>query len=113
MSLAEEPELLVIAGTIILATAIILAVVLARAAKQPPPAALITALSMLTLFAIGAAAAIGSGEAWAVAAAGMGALASSTTSLFNRPDPVTQVEKAVAVVQELERREIEDDEEST
>jgi hypothetical protein len=100
-----EPELLVIAGTIILATAIILALVLARAARQPPPAALITALSMLTLFAIGAATATQSGEAWAVAAAGMGALASSTTSLFNRPEPTTQVEKAVAVVQELERRE--------
>jgi hypothetical protein len=77
-----------------------------KAAKLPAPTALITALALLSLFSVAGGIATNNDAAWTIAAAGVGALASSVTTIFQQgkytPD---QVEKAVQVVQELERQE--------
>ena len=95
---------------LILVAAIIMSWAILRSAKYPPPAALITSLTLLTLFAVAGGIATNNDEAWTIAAAGVGALAGSVTSIFQegryKPE---DVEKAVAVVQELEKRENEDD----
>jgi hypothetical protein len=60
----------------------------------------------LTLFAISGGIASRNDEAWTIAAAGIGALAGSVTSMFQQGRSVPEtVEKAVAVVQELEKQE--------
>jgi hypothetical protein len=98
---------LVIGMAMVMLAAVIVTFAVLRASKYPPPTALITALSILTLFAVAGGIASRNDEAWTIAAAGIGALAGSVTSMFQagRPIPET-VEKAVAVVQELEKQEV-------
>jgi hypothetical protein len=95
---------LVLGMAMVLLAAVIVSFAILRATKYPAPAALITALAMLTLFAIAGGIASRNDEAWTIAAAGIGALAGSVTALFGKP-PAETVERAVAVVQELERQE--------
>jgi hypothetical protein len=83
MDLEGNPELLVFAGVVVLVAAIVMALVLAFTVRLPPPAALIAALTMLTLFAIAGGMATSNDESWTIAAAGVGALAGSVTSLFH------------------------------
>ena len=99
---------LVLGMAMVLLATVIVSFAVLRASKYPPPTALITALSLLTLFAVAGGIASRNDEAWTIAAAGIGALAGSVTSMFQagRPIPET-VEKAVAVVQELEKQEAE------
>jgi len=103
VDLADSPELLVFAGIVVIVAALVMAMILFWAIRQPPPAAVVSALTMLTLFAIAGGMATSNDEAWAIAAAGVGALAGSVTSYFGHYRP-EDVEKAVAVVQELERQ---------
>jgi hypothetical protein len=97
---------LALAVALVLLSAGLIAWAILRSAKLPPPTALITALSLLSLFAVAGGIATNNDAAWTIAAAGVGALASSVSNIFQQgkytPD---QVEKAVAVVQEIERRE--------
>jgi hypothetical protein len=79
---ASTLEAYIIIGIVIMAAALLMAVALSKAAKQPAPSALITALSMLTLFSVAGGIATNNDEAWTIAAAGVGALAGSVTSLF-------------------------------
>jgi hypothetical protein len=72
----------VLAGVIVMVAAMLMALALNRAAAQPPPSALITALALLTLFAIAGGIATNNDESWTIAAAGIGALAGSVTALF-------------------------------
>ena len=96
---------LILAMVVILIAATVISFAVLRASKFPPPTALITALSLLTLFAIAGGIASRNDEAWTIAAAGIGALAGSVTSMFQQGRPIPEtVEKAVAVVQELERQ---------
>jgi len=100
----------VLGVAMILGAAIIMSFAIIRASKYPPPAALITSLTLLTLFAVAGGIATNNDEAWTIAAAGVGALAGSVTSIFQegkyKPE---EIEKAVAVVQEIERQAEEDD----
>ena len=91
---------------LVLGAAILIAWAVLRSATLPPPTALITSLSLLSLFAIAGGIATNNDAAWTIGAAGVGALASSVSNIFQqgRYTP-EQVEKAVAVVQELEKRE--------
>jgi len=102
---------LILAMVVVLIAATVISFAVLRASKFPPPTALITALSLLTLFAIAGGIASRNDEAWTIAAAGIGALAGSVTSMFQQNKPPSEtVEKAVAVVQELERQEESKDE---
>jgi hypothetical protein len=97
---------LVLGMAMVLIAAVVVSFAVLRASKYPPPTALITALSMLTLFAVAGGIASRNDEAWTIAAAGIGALAGSVTSMFQQGRPIPEtVEKAVAVVQELEKQE--------
>lgn len=99
---------LVVGMAMVLVAATVISFAVLRASKYPPPTALITALSLLTLFAIAGGIASRNDEAWTIAAAGIGALAGSVTSMFQQGRPIPEtVEKAVAVVQELEKQEAE------
>jgi hypothetical protein len=97
---------LIVGMAMVLVAATVVSFAVLRASKYPPPTALITALSILTLFAIAGGIASRNDEAWTIAAAGIGALAGSVTSMFQQGRPIPEtVEKAVAVVQELEKQE--------
>jgi hypothetical protein len=74
-------------AVLILATAIIMVRSLIAAATRPPPSMLIISLSLLTLLAISGGVITNNDEAWTIAAAGVGALAGSVTSLFERYRP--------------------------
>lgn len=91
---------------LILGSAVLIAWAVMRSAQLPPPTALITSLALLSLFAIAGGIATDNDASWTIAAAGVGALAGSVTSIFQegryKPE---DVEKAVAVVQELDRQE--------
>ena len=91
---------------LILGSAVLIAWAVLRSAQLPPPTALITSLALLSLFAIAGGIATDNDASWTIAAAGVGALAGSVTSIFQegryKPE---DVEKAVAVVQELDRQE--------
>lgn len=95
-----------LAVLLIMAAATLIAWAVLRSAQLPPPTALITSLSLLSLFAIAGGIATNNDAAWTIGAAGVGALASSVSNIFQqgRYTP-EQVEKAVAVVQEIERQE--------
>jgi len=96
----------VLSVVMVLIAAVVISFAILRASKFPPPTALITALTLLTLFSVAGGIASRNDEAWTIAAAGIGALAGSVTSMFQSGKPPTEtVEKAVAVVQELERQE--------
>ena len=103
---AAGAVVLALAVTLVLLSAGLIAWAILRSAKMPPPTSLITALALLSLFAIAGGITTNNDAAWTIAAAGVGALASSVTTIFQQgkytPD---QVEKAVQVVQELERQE--------
>lgn len=88
-------EVYIYIGIIIMASALLMAVAISRAARQPAPSALITALSMLTLFSIAGGVATNNDEAWTIAAAGVGALAGSVTSLFKDKEEKQEVIKEV------------------
>jgi hypothetical protein len=75
-------DAIIIALLLVLAIALVLAYALLKAGKLPPPAALVTALSLLTLLAIAGGIATTNDEAWAIAAAGIGALAGSVTNVY-------------------------------
>jgi len=95
-----------LAVTLVLASAALIAWAILRSAQLPPPTALITALALLSLFAVAGGIATNNDAAWTIAAAGVGALASSVTTIFQQGKYTPeQVEKAVQVVQELERQE--------
>jgi len=98
-----------IAVVLVLASAVLIAWAVLRSATLPPPTALITSLSLLSLFAIAGGIATNNDAAWTIGAAGVGALASSVSNIFQqgRYTP-EQVEKAVAVVQELEKQDQEE-----
>jgi len=105
----EAVGVIAMAIILILAAAILMTWAVLRAATLPPPTALITSLSLLSLFATAGGIVTNNNAAWTIAAAGVGALAGSVTSLFQQgkytPD---EVGKAVAVVQELDRQENEE-----
>jgi len=96
----------IIGVTVVLIAAVIISLAIIHASKSPPPTALVLSLSLLTLFAVAGGIATNNDQAWTIAAAGVGALAGSVTAIFREgaPSPAT-VEKAVAVVQELEKQE--------
>jgi len=75
-------DAVIIALSLVLLIALVLAYALLKAGRLPPPAALVTALSLLTLLAIGGGIATTNDEAWAIAAAGIGALAGSVTNVY-------------------------------
>lgn len=101
---SQGVAIIALAVLLVLAAAILIAFAVIRSASLPPPTALITSLSLLSLFAIAGGIATNNDAAWTIGAAGVGALASSVSNIFQggkyTPD---QVEKAVAVVQELEK----------
>lgn len=72
---------------------------LIRAGSMRPPAALVTALSMLTLVAIIGGIATTNDEAWAIAAAGVGALAGSVTNVYQ--SSMDRLEKLIASHEEI------------
>jgi hypothetical protein len=74
----------VLGVALILLTAIIMVRSILAAATRPPPSMLIVALSLLTLLAVAGGVVTNNDEAWTIAAAGVGALAGSVTSLFER-----------------------------
>jgi hypothetical protein len=93
-----------------LLAAVIISMSVIRAAKHPAPTALVLSLSLLTLFAVAGGIATNNDQAWTIAAAGVGALAGSVTSIFREGGYKTDtVEKAVAVVQQLEKQEQRDE----
>jgi hypothetical protein len=106
---AQGAVVIALAIILVLLSALLIAWAVIRAAQLPPPTALITSLALLSLFAIAGGIATNNDASWTIAAAGVGALAGSVTSLFQtaRFKPSEQVEKAVAVVQELDRQELE------
>jgi hypothetical protein len=103
---ATGAAVIALAVMLILGAAILIAWAVIRSAQLPPPTALITSLALLSLFAIAGGIATDNDASWTIAAAGVGALAGSVTSIFQegryKPE---DVEKAVAVVQELDRQE--------
>jgi len=116
LDLLSEPSWSAVTGLVlgmamVLVAAVVVSFAILRASKYPPPTALITALSILTLFSVAGGIASRNDEAWTIAAAGIGALAGSVTAMFQQGRPIPEtVEKAVAVVQELERQEQEEEE---
>lgn len=72
---------------------------LVAAGRLPPPAALVTALSVLTMMAIAGGIFSDSQSAWTIAAAGIGALAGSVTAVFR--DEASVVDR---VTRRLEER---------
>lgn len=67
---------------LILLIAIVLTKAIVQAGKLPPPATLVTALSVLTLLSIAGGITTNNDEAWAIAAAGIGALAGSVSTVY-------------------------------
>lgn len=67
---------------LVVVAATVMAWAVIRAAQLPPPTALITSLSLLTLFATAGGVATNNEAAWTIAAAGVGALAGSVTAMF-------------------------------
>lgn len=93
----------VIVGALVLLAALLMTLAISQASKKPAPSALITALSMLTLFAIAGGMATNSDEAWTIAAAGVGALAGSVTSLFQDKQQKQEViEEVIEQVREAD-----------
>jgi hypothetical protein len=77
---------------LILLIAMVTVRALVRAAEFPPPATLVTALSVLTLVSIAGGITTNNDEAWAIAAAGIGALAGSVSTVYQntRDDRINQ-----------------------
>lgn len=71
-----------LAVLLVLSAAILISWAVLKAATLPAPTALITSLSLLTLFATAGGIATNNDAAWTIAAAGVGALAASVTNLF-------------------------------
>jgi uncharacterized membrane protein len=71
-----------LAFTLVLLAAMMLAWAIIAASKRPPPTSMVVSLALLSLFAIAGGIATRSESAWAVAAAGVGALAGSVVSMF-------------------------------
>jgi hypothetical protein len=67
---------------LILLIALVTVKALVKAADYPPPATLVTALSGLTLVSIAGGITTNNDEAWAIAAAGIGALAGSVSTVY-------------------------------
>lgn len=77
---------------------------LVKAGNLPPPAALVTALSVLTMMAIAGGIFSDSQSAWTIAAAGIGALAGSVTAVFRDEASVVERVMQKMEVQRVERR---------
>lgn len=73
---------LIVALLLVLAIAWLLVRALVQVASLPAPSTLVTALSILTLLSIAGGIATENDEAWAIAAAGIGALAGSVSALY-------------------------------
>jgi hypothetical protein len=82
---STESWLIVLAAiALVLVVALVLTRSLLAAGRLPPPTALVTALSVLTLFAMAGGIAQRGNEAWTIAAAGVGALAGSVTAIYTQ-----------------------------
>jgi hypothetical protein len=91
----------IVIGIVVMVSALVMSFSVFRASKAPAPTALITALSMLTLFSIAGGIATNNDEAWTIAAAGVGALAGSVTTLFKDKEQQDQViEQVIEQVKE-------------
>jgi len=95
LGLTQESWLILLAAiSVVLLIAVVLTRALLEAGRLPPPTALVTALSVLTLFAMAGGIAQRGNEAWTIAAAGVGALAGSVTAIYtdrrSHPDPQAQ-----------------------
>lgn len=75
---------------------------LISAGRLPPPAALVTALSVLTMLSIAGGIFSDNDEAWTIAAAGIGALAGSVTAVFR--DERDNAHLLDAAIERMERR---------
>jgi hypothetical protein len=88
-----ESWLIVLAAIfLVLVVAVVLTLALLKAGQLPPPTALVTALSVLTLFAMAGGIAQRGNEAWTIAAAGVGALAGSVTAIYTTRSGLPQLE---------------------
>lgn len=80
--ISAEIVSVVIGLFLILLIALILTRAIVKAGSLPPPATLVTALSVLTLLSIAGGITTNNDEAWAIAAAGIGALAGSVSTVY-------------------------------
>jgi len=108
---SENSTYLLAAWTIgvilILVTTVIMVRGIIKAAQAPPPTILVMSLSVLSLLAIAGGVTTNSDAAWAIGAAGVGALAASVTSLFNKRDE--EVEELIAREKDKSVYQMEDD----
>jgi hypothetical protein len=88
---------IVIGLFLIMIIAIILTRAIVKAGMLPPPATLVTALSVLTLLSIAGGITTNNDEAWAIAAAGIGALAGSVSTVYQNTtdERLRQIETSV------------------
>lgn len=91
-----------IAMTLLVALTLVFVRALVAAGQLPPPAALVTALSVLTMMAIAGGIFADSNSAWTIAAAGIGALAGSVTAVFR--DEASMVDRVVRRMEERKER---------
>ena len=108
----ESAVVVLIAFTLVLLAAMVLAWAVIAASKSPPPTALVVSLSLLSLFAIAGGIATRSESAWAVAAAGVGALAGSVMSMFQARGPTNfrGPEPPALISEEISDPEVDEDE---
>jgi hypothetical protein len=88
----ESWLIVLVAIALVLLVAVVLTWALLKAGSLPPPTALVTALSVLTLFAMAGGIAQRGNEAWTIAAAGVGALAGSVTAIYTTRSGLPQLE---------------------
>lgn len=88
----ESWLIVLVAIGLVLLVAVVLTWALLKAGQMPPPTALVTALSVLTLFAMAGGIAQRGNEAWTIAAAGVGALAGSVTAIYTTRSGLPQLE---------------------
>lgn len=89
----------VVALFLLLGIAALMVWALIKAGNMRPPAALVTALSMLTLIAIIGGISTTNDEAWAIAAAGVGALAGSVTNVYQ--SSMDRMEKLISSQEDI------------
>lgn len=100
MAVVLVAMLLIVTITIVFVRALV------TAGRLPPPAALVTALSVLTMLAIAGGIFADSNSAWTIAAAGIGALAGSVTAVFR--DEASMVDRVVRRMEERKEKKAEE-----
>lgn len=89
---------IIVAMALLVALTMVFVRALVKAGSLPPPAALVTALSVLTMMAIAGGIFSDSQSSWTIAAAGIGALAGSVTAVFR--DEASVIERVTKKMEE-------------